>query len=214
MTPAASAQIHFPDLAPPLPFRVRSAVIVARRRFGVTLLLGAAVLALTTAVSEGRASVAALATTWIVAAVVGVLTAARAGQWRSHVAPSARLSWGVLFAGLALVGPLSLHALMQPWEWAPDLYTRIGERTFGGWVIASMWFTGPSHMLFAALCFVRGFRGDRKPHLALIGIATTALTLVVDCLWWSFYGLLPTAYVALTVAALLYGMRRVERMHE
>jgi hypothetical protein len=214
MTPAASAQIHVPELAPPLPFRVRSAVIVARRRFGVTLLLGGLVLALTTAVSNGRASIAAMALTWIAAALVGVVTAARAGAWTSHEGPSARLSWGVFFAGLALLGPLSLHALMQPWEWAPDVYTQIGDRTFGGWVIASMWLTGPSHIVFAVLCFVRGFRGDRKPPLALIAVATTAVTLVVDCLWWSVYGLLPTAYVAVTVAALLYALKRVERMHE
>lgn len=214
MTPAASAQIHVPDLAPPLPFRVRSAVIVARRRFGVTLLLGGVVLGLTTAVSNGAASIAALAATWIAAALVGVITAARAGAWRTHVAPSARLSWGVFFAGLAFVGPLSMHALLQPWEWAPSVYNQIGERTFGGWVIASMWFTGPSHIVFAVLAFVRGFRGDRKPHLALIGIATTVVTLVVDCVVWSVYGLLPAAYVAVTVAALLYGMRRLERMHD
>jgi hypothetical protein len=31
---------------------------------------------------------------------------------------------------------------------------------------------------------------------------------------WSVYGLVPAAYVALTVAALLFGLRKIERMHE
>lgn len=210
MTPTASAQIHFPDLAPPLPFRVRSAVIVARRRFGVTLLAGGALLAMSSAISEGSSPTLLMTATWGMALLIAVFTAARAGNWRSHVGPSARLSWGLLFAGLALLAPLTVHGLLQPWEWAPNVYERIGDRSFAGWVQVSMWLTGPSHIVFAALCFLRGFRGDRKPHLALIGIITTVVTLVVDCMWWSVYGLLPTAYVALTVAALLYGLRRID----
>jgi hypothetical protein len=214
MTPTASAQIHFPDLAPPLPFRVRSAVIVARRRFGVTLLAGGALLA----VSAGTHSIwspgVIMAGTWALATLVAFFTAARAGAWSSHVGPSARVSWGLFFAGLALLAPLTLHVLLQPWEWAPRVYEEIGDRTFAGWVQASMWLTGPSHLVFAALCFLRGFRGDRRPHLALIGIVTTVVTLLLDGMWWSVYGVLPAAYVALTVTPLLFGLRRLERMHD
>lgn len=215
--PAAAAQIHVPNLAPPLPFRVRSAVIVARRRFGVTLLLGAVMLVATTLVSlpsgEAHMAIALVPATWMAALLVGLVTTVRATAWRSHEAPSAKLSWGLFFAGLALMAPLSLHALVQPWEWAPSPYDHIGVRTFGGWVVASMWFTAVPHVVFAGLCFARGYRGDRKPHLALIGVATTFVTLV-DCFWWGAYGLLPTIYVGLTTIPLLFGLRRLERMHE
>jgi hypothetical protein len=214
MIPSASAQIHVPHLAPPLPFRVRSAVIVARRRFGVVLIFGAMLLGATTVMTEGRSSLPVMVGTWLAATLVGVLTAARAGAWRTHEAPSARLSWGFLFAGLALMGPLTLHAFMQTWLWAPNIFTSIGGRSFGSWVLTSLWFTGPSHVVFAALCFVRGFRGDGKPNLLLIGVIVTVVTGVVDCVLWSVYGLLPAAYVAFTAALILFGLKRVERMHE
>lgn len=209
----SSAQIHVPNLAPPLPFRVRSAVIVARRRFGVTLIVGTLLLAATSAVAPNANAVALMAATWSGAILIAVVTASRAGTWSSHVGPSARLSWGLFFAGLALASPLTLHAILQPWEWAPNIYAHFGERSFAGWVRSSVYLTGVSHVVFAVLCFVRGFRGDGKPHLALIGVVTTLVTLV-DVVLWAGYAILPTAYVGATVIPLLFAMRRLERLHD
>lgn len=208
----SSAQIHVPSLAPPLPFRVRSAVIVARRRFGVTLIVGMLLLAGTSAAAPNANAVALLAATWIGAALVAIVTVSRAGAWSSHVAPSARLSWGLFFAGLALAAPLSMHAVLQPWEWAPNIYAHFGDRSFAGWVRSSVYLTGVSHVVFAVLCFARGFRGDNKPHLALIGVVTTLVTLV-DAVLWAGYAILPTAYVGATVIPLLLAMKRLERLH-
>jgi hypothetical protein len=218
--PSAPAQIHVPNVASTRAQRLRAAHHAARGALGLVLVVGAPAAVLLTWTAQGEVvTAAAIPAVWLAAlasaTVAHVLTMSRACVDVTEGATQRAL----LFAGIALVGPLTLHLALQAHAWAPRCWLMwagpfdVGEPTFAGWMHASLPLAGPSHLVFAPLCALRGYRsarGQRGPQLGLVGVAAA-----LPALWCFVYGILlgalPVAYVALTSVPLLLLMRHLER---
>jgi len=163
--PAGPAQISIPDFRPSLAERTAAANDAARRWLGVSLILGAPLMVLTALSGDRSSAHAVIPLLWLAGAVVA-FAARRLTLSSSHVgAHDAAISQALLFAGIALVGPLTLHGFVHPNLWAPDVWTHFGrsghDGSFASWMVASFVLTGLSHLVFAALCALRGFMSGR-----------------------------------------------------
>lgn len=206
--PTTPAQIHVPAVVVPVKEQVGAAATAARTVAGLTLFMGAAFL-LVCAFDRQSSAVTAvvLPATWVAALALAGLAAVRARR----SAPSTlavKLSWTSLFVGLALCAPLTIHEVTAAPAWAPRFWSSLRE--WPEWVRTTAMLTTQSHVLFAILLGVRGFRG-RGPSLPSIWIATVAVT-ALDCVVWSVYGLLPTAYVAVTAIPILVAVKHLEKL--
>lgn len=211
--PTEPAQVHRLDFALPPPAARLHARAAAARTGGITLMVGALTLAVA-GVLGSSATPAVLPIAWALALVVG-WSAGRAAT-RSTIpldddAAARARAW--LFAGLALIGPLTLHAIVQPNLWAPGPYRTFsdGDPSFTRWVLSSVALTGLSHVMFASLCAWRGRVGARRgPHLVFVALTTAAMALP-SMIFYSAFGLLPVLYVAVTAAPILWLLLRLER---
>jgi hypothetical protein len=224
--PAGPAQISIPDFRPSLAERTAAANDAARRWLGVSLILGAPLMVLTALSGDRSSAHAVIPLLWLAGAVVA-FAARRLTLTSSHVgAHDAAISQALLFAGIALVGPLTLHGFVHPNLWAPDVWTHFGrsghDGSFASWMVASFVLTGLSHLVFAALCALRGFMSGRaahdddeagqrapRPGLVAIGVAASAAALPA-VLFSGVWGLLPVLFVAVTSAPLLRLMLALE----
>ena len=213
MLPALPAQIHVPDLTSPAADRAVAAKDAALRGLGLGLVVGAPVVVVVTLViRDAAAATFAIAGVWLLAVSLAMAALATT-MGRVHVDVTPRASTrALLFAGLALVGPLTLHFLVHTHLWAPSEFLHFAGpfrgRTFASWQHASLVLAGPSHLVFALLCTLRALRG--RPRLVVIGVLTT-----LSAMWgvppYGLFGLLPPAFVAVTCVPLLLLMRRLER---
>jgi hypothetical protein len=213
VVPTEPAQVHRLDFAlPPRAARLHARAAAARTG-GVTLIVGALTLA-AAGLMESSATPAVLPVAWVLALALAWSAgraAARAIIPLDDSAAARARAW--LFAGLALIGPLSLHAIVQPNLWAPGPYHTFsdGDPSFTHWVLSSVMLTGLSHLTFAALCAWRGRVGRaRGPRLVAIALISAAMAL--PCMiFYSVFGLLPVLYVAVTAAPVLWLLSRLER---
>lgn len=204
-----------PDVRSPRRERLVAARDAARRTLGIGLVIGAPVVVVVSWRGDEVACALVIPAVWLAASTIALLAyALTLSAARVDVTPRPS-SRALLFAGLALLGPLTLHLVVQAHEWAPSAWLAfVGDeqrRTFAGWLDSSLILAGPSHVVFALLCAIRGYRGDGKPHFLVIGALTSAAALYC-CALWGRFGLLPTAYVAVTCVPLLLLMRRLERV--
>lgn len=215
MLPALPAQIHVPDLTSSAADRGIAAKEAASRGLGLGLVVGAPVVVVVTLViRDATAATFVIPGVWVLAVAIAVAAFATT-MVRAHVDITPRPSTrALLFAGLALIGPLTLHALVQTHLWAPSEYRHFagpfefGGPTFASWQHASLVLAGPTHLVFAFLCTLRALRA--KPRLVVIGVLTTlSATWCLAC--YGPFGLLPPAYVAVTCVPLLRLLRRLER---
>lgn len=226
--PTAPAQISIPDFSPSLAERTAAANDAAHRWLGVSLIVGAPLMVLTTLFGDRSSAHAVIPLLWLAGAILAfaarrltlTLTSPHVGAGESAV------SRALLFAGIALVGPLTLHGLVHPNLWAPNVWMHFGlsrhDDSFANWMAASFVLTGLSHLVFAALCALRGFTSARvahdddeagqrgpRPGFVTIGVAASAAALPA-VLFYGVWGLLPVVFVAATSAPLLRLLRALE----
>lgn len=215
-TTASPAQVHVPDLAPPRAEVLVAAGTAARLAAGLALLMGASLLVVVVALGRVAIAPVVLPVTWAVAAGLAALAAFISRRRWSPSSLGRQASWAILFAGIALAGPLFLHELVVAWRWA--LF--FGSRTtpFIEWAGWSFVLVGHSHVLAASLLAIRGWRssGDeprRGPRLGVIWLVVSLVPLI-NCFPFGLAGVLPTLYVAVTAVPLLLLVRRLERFRE
>lgn len=187
---------------------------VGRIAFGVVLLAGVAWLT-TTAWSGSLGphrmpkldAARIIALTWLAAVIAGVAAraiAARVPWSRSSEALFAE-SLMVPTAGIALVLPITLHM--------PLVLLAADSSAFDIWVMASLWITGLTHVVFATLGVVRARQlVAGKPALSPRKIYV--VTLITSCVPFVVLYAIPPVLVAITAlpfVPMLYAMERVVR---
>jgi hypothetical protein len=191
------------------------AQIFARRAgriaFGMVMLIGVAYL--TTAawsvslhgmdlVRFGGAELIAL--TWVAAIVAGGAVRAIAARVRWSGDPEALFTRSVVVptVGIALLLPITLHL--------PVVLLVSDPAGFDIWVMASLWITGLTHVVFATLCGLRGYQlvagkpafSPRKIYVA---------TLVTSCVPFVVLWAIPPVLVAITALPFIPMLRAMER---
>jgi hypothetical protein len=203
--------------------------VVARRvgriAFGWVLIAGFAILAAPACwdaldVLAGTASrcphvshaARTIALTWLAAVVVGSV----ASRIAARIARSRPPAW--LFVrsltvptfGIALLSPLTLHALLVlPF----GTYGGAVWEGFDGWVSLSLFITGVAHLVFAGACAnrvvaVAAGRPARSPR-SVVGI-----TVITSCLPFVLLLGIPPALVALTALPLVRLLPALDRLVE
>ena len=187
----------------------------ARVACGGTLVVGAPILAWSAFAfhTDGDAARAVVAL-WITALCAAALAASLDAA--GVLTPTSRpVSWALLFAGAALLAPISLHGICDAPAWAPHVYDSFaGDRSFREWVCSSVILTGPAHISFAALCALRGYglaTGGPRPPRLVVAAAPVIVTVVIDAFFWSAHALFPAAYVAATALVLMPAFAFLER---
>jgi hypothetical protein len=185
-----------------------------RTVFGMVLLIGAAYLA--TGAWQGSFSphraprldaMRIIATTWIAAIAAGLVVRAIAGclrrPWTSE--PQFARSVVVPALGLALLLPITMHL--------PFVLLVTDASGFDTWVMASLWITGLSHLVFATLCGLRGYQlVAGKPAVSPRKIYV--ITLITSCLPFVVLWAIPPALVAITALPFLPMLQAMARLVE
>lgn len=185
---------------------------VGRIAFGVVLLIGAATLT-TTAWSGSlgphrlpRLDAARLiGLTWLAALLAGAVARAIAVRvpWSRGSEALFTESLTVPAAGIALVLPISLHVPLV-------LLIADGE-AFDVWVMASLWITGLTHIVFATLCVLRA-RQLVAGRPALAPRKIYVITLITSCVPFVVLYAIPPTLVALTALPFLPMLHAMERL--
>lgn len=192
--PTLPAAIHVPDLAPSAEERLVAARTRLRFVVGVTLFVAAALL-VAGAFAKLEALFVVVPAAWCAAFVLGAL--ARVLPVNVAVDDrTRRRAWALLYAGIALFAPLTLHWLLFVVE-----DPRGSARDFSQWVKTSAMIVGHTHVVFGALLAWRGYTGTRPNGFVILGVAT-AVTLL-DCIPFGAFGIISTLLVAVTGAFIL-----------
>jgi hypothetical protein len=185
---------------------------VGRIAFGLVLLLGAAELAhdaWSGSMSNQRMprldAVRIIVLTWLAAPIVAIAARAIAARIRWSRSSEALFAESLMApaAGIALLLPITLHM--------PIVLFAADAETFDIWVMASLWVTGVTHLVFAGLCVYRGRRlvaglpamPPRKIYVIIL--VTSCVPFVV------LYAVPPilVAVTALPFVPMLHAMERV-----
>ena len=185
---------------------------IGRIAFGLVLLIGVANLATEAwsgwfgAMRTPRLdALKIIALTWAAAFIAGVIAWAIAGSMRWSRDPESLFSQSLVIPtlGVALLLPITFHL--------PVVLILADAPAFDIWVMASLWVTGITHVVFAILCAVRGHQlvAD-KP--AITPRKIYIVTLITSCVPFVALWAIPPALVAITAlpfVPMLHGMQRL-----
>jgi hypothetical protein len=182
-----------------------------RLAFGVVLILGAAYLG-ARGWSPGRVgpgsphvhAAIVIARIWLAAVGAGVVVRMVVGWLPGSPSADALFvhSWAIPSGGVALVLPITLHL--------PFAIICADQTGFDLWVAATLWFTLPAHLVFAAMAAVRAQRlvaGRRAPSPLRIYVTT----LIVSCVPFVLLLAIPPVLIAITGVPFLPLLRWMER---
>lgn len=185
---------------------------VGRIAFGVVLLIGVAAVATSAwSASLGTNRVPRLdaartiSLTWLAAVIAGVAARAIAARipWSRSSEALFVESLIVPTAGIALLLPITLHM--------PLALLVADSSAFDIWVMGSLWITGLTHLVFAALCVMRA-RQLVAGRPALSPRRIYVVTLITSCVPFVVLYAIPPTLVALTAlpfVPMLHAMERV-----
>jgi hypothetical protein len=189
---------------------------IGRIAFGAVLLAGVAYLvaaAFTVSFAIARESsdppridaARVIVVTWLVAATAGSLASRIAARFPRARHPDWLFAESLIAPtlGIALLLPITLHM--------PVALVFGDSSLFDGWVLCSLWITGLTHIVFAAMCARRAHnlvagRPARSPRRIYVA------TLITSCVPFILLVALPPVIVAITLLPFLPLLRAMETL--
>jgi hypothetical protein len=185
---------------------------VGRIAFGLVLLVGAAQIARTAwigSLGNDRMlrfdAARTIALTWLAAPIIAILARAIAVRIRWSRGSEALFAESMMVpaAGIALLLPISLHM--------PVVLLASDAETFDIWVIASLWVTGVTHLVFASLCVLRARRLVAGLP-AMLPRKIYVVTLITSCVPFVVLYAVPPILVAITALPFIPMLHAMERV--
>jgi hypothetical protein len=207
-SPSAAAQVHVPLFRPTDAERAAAMARGARLGIGASLVAGFLALPFFELVRFEIAE-QLVPLTWLIGIVAACTLAminvrSPAARANMHTA-----SWTLLFAGVGLATPLSVHFAVAG---------LLGLHNFDEWVRMSISYVGLAHVVFAGMLALRGFRFARgrrapAPHMLAIwggAIVATFARMTLEVPAYGPLAFLPVAYVAATAVPILVAVKIAE----
>lgn len=179
---------------------------VGRIVFGVVMLVGGALFVERVLHRASPEAAKLLAATWLAAFVLGWVVRQLAVVVTRDAVPDRLLaaSWALPTLGAALLLPLTLHLGVA-------LALGVDLHTFAGWAKLGLTFTGPAHVVFAAMATLRAVRiAQGRDAISTRRIYVT--TVVVSAIPFVIVFFVPPLLVAFTGTAIVPLLDRMPRI--